>query len=43
MKAKSEPALRVTLRNIGYSENATDKILKWYTPTEKSNATHPKR
>jgi hypothetical protein len=38
MKAKSEPALRVTLRNIGYSKNATDKILKWYTPAEKSKS-----
>ncbi len=36
MRTKTEPSLKSTLRNTGYSEKTADKIVNWYLFPEKS-------
>jgi hypothetical protein len=41
MKTKSEPTLRLSLRNVGYSEKTIDRIVEWYTFPEKKERDKP--
>jgi len=43
MKDKSELMLSSSLCNAGYSEEAVDKILRWYTTPEKTACSKQKR